>query len=124
MSTLWSGRFDTATDASIFDFNASFRFDRRLFEDDVQDAVLQFDLEAFGIRQGHQGTSGAFERLVALHAELLLGQGGHGSIKHSSPIRRLTRAGGSRMPEWTFSSTAEAAVAMMLAAALVAAMLV
>src|SRR6187455_1246923 len=35
MSTLWSGRFDTATDASIFDFNASFRFDRLLFEDDV-----------------------------------------------------------------------------------------
>ena len=35
MSTLWSGRFDTATDASIFDFNASFRFDRQLFEDDV-----------------------------------------------------------------------------------------
>jgi argininosuccinate lyase len=35
MSTLWSGRFDTAPDAAAFDFGASFRFDRRLFEDDV-----------------------------------------------------------------------------------------
>jgi argininosuccinate lyase len=35
MSTLWSGRFDTAPDAAAFDFGASFHFDRRLFEDDV-----------------------------------------------------------------------------------------
>jgi argininosuccinate lyase len=35
MTTLWSGRFDTAPDAAAFDFGASFRFDRRLFEDDV-----------------------------------------------------------------------------------------
>jgi argininosuccinate lyase len=35
MSTLWSGRFDTAPDAAAFEFGASFRFDRRLFEDDV-----------------------------------------------------------------------------------------
>ena len=35
MSHLWSGRFDTAPDAAAFDFGASFRFDRRLFEDDV-----------------------------------------------------------------------------------------
>jgi len=34
-STLWSGRFDTAPDAAAFEFGASFRFDRRLFEDDV-----------------------------------------------------------------------------------------
>jgi argininosuccinate lyase len=32
---LWSGRFDTAPDAAAFAFGASFRFDRRLFEDDV-----------------------------------------------------------------------------------------
>jgi len=32
---LWSGRFDTAPDAAAFEFGASFRFDRRLFEDDV-----------------------------------------------------------------------------------------
>ena len=35
MSTLWSGRFDSAPDAAAFEFGASFRFDRRLFEDDV-----------------------------------------------------------------------------------------
>jgi argininosuccinate lyase len=34
-ATLWSGRFDIAPDAAAFDFGASFRFDRRLFEDDV-----------------------------------------------------------------------------------------
>jgi argininosuccinate lyase len=32
---LWSGRFDTAPDTAAFEFGASFRFDRRLFEDDV-----------------------------------------------------------------------------------------
>jgi argininosuccinate lyase len=35
MTNLWSGRFDAAPDAAAFDFGASFRFDRRLFEDDV-----------------------------------------------------------------------------------------
>jgi argininosuccinate lyase len=35
MSHLWSGRFDGEPDAAAFDFGASFRFDRRLFEDDV-----------------------------------------------------------------------------------------
>jgi argininosuccinate lyase len=35
MTNLWSGRFDVAPDAGAFDFGASFRFDRRLFEDDV-----------------------------------------------------------------------------------------
>src|SRR4051812_39265184 len=35
MSTLWSGRFDTSPDEAAFDFGSSFRFDRRLFDDDV-----------------------------------------------------------------------------------------
>ena len=35
MTTLWSGRFDGAPDAAIFEWGASFGFDRRLFEDDV-----------------------------------------------------------------------------------------
>src|SRR5258706_5321992 len=35
MTNLWSGRFDAAPDAAAFEFGASFRFDRRLFEDDV-----------------------------------------------------------------------------------------
>jgi argininosuccinate lyase len=39
MTNLWSGRFDTAPDASAFEFGASFRFDRRLFEDDVAGSI-------------------------------------------------------------------------------------
>ena len=39
MTTLWSGRFDTAPDAAAFEFGASFRFDRRLFEDDVTGSI-------------------------------------------------------------------------------------
>ena len=35
MTTLWSGRFDTAPDAAAFEWGSSFGFDRRLFEDDV-----------------------------------------------------------------------------------------
>ncbi len=39
MTNLWSGRFDTAPDAAAFEFGASFRFDRRLFEDDVAGSI-------------------------------------------------------------------------------------
>src|SRR5687767_2649731 len=35
ISTLWSGRFDTAPDPAAFDFGISFGVDRVLFEDDV-----------------------------------------------------------------------------------------
>ena len=35
MTTLWSGRFDAAPDAAAFEFQKSFRFDRRLFDEDV-----------------------------------------------------------------------------------------
>jgi argininosuccinate lyase len=36
MTALWSGRFDGAPDKAVFDFGASFAFDRRLFDDDVR----------------------------------------------------------------------------------------
>jgi argininosuccinate lyase len=36
MANLWSGRFEGDPDAALFEFGASFRFDRRLFEDDVR----------------------------------------------------------------------------------------
>jgi argininosuccinate lyase len=39
VANLWSGRFDTAPDAAAFEFGASFRFDRRLFEDDVTGSI-------------------------------------------------------------------------------------
>jgi len=35
MNTLWSGRFDAAPDAAAFEFQKSFGFDRRLFDEDV-----------------------------------------------------------------------------------------
>ena len=35
MTTLWSGRFDAAPDPAAFEFGKSFRFDRRLFDEDV-----------------------------------------------------------------------------------------
>ena len=35
MTHLWSGRFDGAPDEEVFAFQASFAFDRRLFDDDV-----------------------------------------------------------------------------------------
>ncbi len=35
MSTLWSGRFESAPDAATLEWGSSFGFDRRLFEDDV-----------------------------------------------------------------------------------------
>jgi argininosuccinate lyase len=35
MANLWSGRFSQEPDPTAFEFGASFRFDKRLFEDDV-----------------------------------------------------------------------------------------
>src|SRR4026209_2953613 len=35
MAHLWSGRFAGTPDAALVEFGASFKFDRRLFEDDV-----------------------------------------------------------------------------------------
>jgi argininosuccinate lyase len=37
--TLWSGRFDSAPDAAALAWGSSFRFDRRLFEDDVDGSI-------------------------------------------------------------------------------------
>jgi len=39
MANLWSGRFDTLPNAAVFEFGASFRFDRVLFEDDVTGSI-------------------------------------------------------------------------------------
>lgn len=40
---LWSGRFDEAPNADVFQFQASFAFDRRLFEDDVKGSLAWAD---------------------------------------------------------------------------------
>ena len=39
MTTLWSGRFDSAPDPAAFEFGKSFRFDRRLFDEDVTGSI-------------------------------------------------------------------------------------
>ncbi|MGE0041105.1 MAG: argininosuccinate lyase [Vicinamibacterales bacterium] len=50
---LWSGRFDGAPDPAAFDFGVSFRFDRRLFEDDVTGSLAWAEaLGAAGVLSG------------------------------------------------------------------------
>ena len=39
MSNLWSGRFSGEPDKDVFDFGASFPFDKRLFEDDINGSL-------------------------------------------------------------------------------------
>jgi argininosuccinate lyase len=50
MAHLWSGRFAGDPDAALFEFGASFRFDRRLFEDDVRGSLAWAEaLEKAGV---------------------------------------------------------------------------
>jgi argininosuccinate lyase len=50
MAHLWSGRFASDPDAALFEFGASFRFDRRLFQDDVAGSLAWADgLEHAGV---------------------------------------------------------------------------
>src|SRR5687767_2541728 len=50
MANLWSGRFSAEPDPVAFQFGASFRFDRRLFEDDVTGSLAWADaLETAGV---------------------------------------------------------------------------
>jgi argininosuccinate lyase len=69
MAHLWSGRFDEAPDASLLQFGASFRFDRRLFEDDVRGSLARANaLAAAGVLGGsdlatiRRGLEEIFER--------------------------------------------------------------
>lgn len=43
MSTLWSGRFDSAPDAEVFDYGKSLSVDRRLVEDDITGSAAWAD---------------------------------------------------------------------------------
>jgi argininosuccinate lyase len=50
MAHLWSGRFDADPDKELFEFGASFRFDRRLFADDVTGSIVWAEgLERAGV---------------------------------------------------------------------------
>jgi argininosuccinate lyase len=67
-STLWSGRFDGEPNAAVFDFGSSFRFDRRLFEDDVIGSIAWARaLAAAGVLSGAESsaTIAALEDILA-----------------------------------------------------------
>src|SRR4029079_2100859 len=55
---LWSGRFEGDPDAELFAFGASFRFDRRLFPDDVRGSLAWAEgLERAGVISPTDGAS-------------------------------------------------------------------
>ena len=41
MAQLWGGRFTKETDQLVYDFNASIRFDRRLYAEDIRGSIAQ-----------------------------------------------------------------------------------
>jgi argininosuccinate lyase len=56
MANLWSGRFDKTPDAGLFEFGSSFRFDRRLFQDDVRGSLAWVEgLRAAGVLSSDDG---------------------------------------------------------------------
>ena len=58
MSHLWSGRFDTPPDDEVFEFQASFGFDRRLFQDDVAGSLAWAEaLASAGVLSGEETTA-------------------------------------------------------------------
>jgi argininosuccinate lyase len=68
MANLWSGRFATEPDANVFAFGASFRFDRRLFEDDVTGSLAWAEaLHAAGVldRAEHDTIAGGLRAILA-----------------------------------------------------------
>ena len=67
MSHMWSGRFDMAPDEDVFSFQASFGFDRRLFEDDVTGSLAWADAlaeaQVLAVAEAVAGlTTGGWER--------------------------------------------------------------
>ena len=46
MAQLWGGRFTKETDQMVYDFNASIRFDKRLFEQDVEGSIAHVTMLA------------------------------------------------------------------------------
>jgi argininosuccinate lyase len=67
MANLWSGRFDSEPDPTAFQFGSSFRFDRRLFEDDVTGSLAWVEgLTAIGVFKPAEG-----EKVAAALREIL-----------------------------------------------------
>jgi argininosuccinate lyase len=58
MTHLWSGRFDAPPDSATFEWGSSFRFDRRLFEDDVTGSrAWARALRRAGVLSDHEASS-------------------------------------------------------------------
>ena len=58
MTHLWSGRFEGGPDAALFEFGASFRFDRRLFDDDVRGSLAWAEaIAAAGVLSAEEATA-------------------------------------------------------------------
>jgi argininosuccinate lyase len=67
MAHLWSGRFAGDPDAELFAFGSSFRFDRRLFEDDVRGSLAW----AAGLARAGVLSSGDAEAIARGLAQIL-----------------------------------------------------
>jgi argininosuccinate lyase len=68
MAHLWSGRFEGDPDKALFEFGASFAFDRRLFEDDVRGSIAWSEaIERAGVLTAEDGAAirQALEELLA-----------------------------------------------------------
>ena len=69
MAHLWSGRFEGDPDAALFTFGASFRFDKRLFQDDVRGSLAWAEgLERGGVISAADGSAirAALQEIMAL----------------------------------------------------------
>src|SRR5262245_3220929 len=67
--TLWSGRFSGEPDADLLAFGSSFRFDRRLFEDDVEGSLAWAEaLERAGVLSADEARA-IGDALVALRED-------------------------------------------------------
>ena len=72
MAHLWSGRFEGSPDAALFEFGASFRFDRRLFEDDVVGSLAWAEaIHAAGVLSAQEAAQirTALEQILLAGAE-------------------------------------------------------
>ena len=93
MAHLWSGRFEGDPDAALFEFGASFRFDRRLFEDDVTGSRAWAEaLERAGVLS-RQDAAGDSNSASGHHGEEPLGPGvlhvsGRGTGRGRPLVRR------------------------------------
>ncbi len=80
MAHLWSGRFSGDPDAALFEFGASFRFDRRLFDADVTGSIAWSEgLERAGVLSAADGVA------IRTALEQIRAAGGDGDAFFNAP---------------------------------------